>query len=58
MTGIQAGQELEAGADAGGVLLTGLLLLACLAFFLTDSGTTSQVVQHHLQWAEPSPTDH
>ena len=45
-TGTQAGQE--AGAD-GGMLLTGLLPLVCLACFLIELRTTSP----HPQWALP-----
>ena len=51
------GRNLEAGADAegmGGLLLTGLLSMACLACFLIDSWTISPgMVSPTMDWALP-----
>lgn len=45
-TGTKTGQEPRAGADA---MLTGLLLMTCLVYFLIQPRTTSPREWHHPQ---------
>ena len=51
--GLKQGSNLKAGADTEtmkGLLLTGLLPMACSAFFLIELRITSPGL-YHLQWA-------
>ena len=51
--GLKQGSNLKAGADTEtmkGLLLTGLLPMACSAFFLIEFRVTSPGL-YHLQWA-------
>jgi hypothetical protein len=54
------GKNMEAGADGyGGVLITGLFPMACLAcsaWFLIASNTPSPGCHHHQQWTRPTST--